>query len=173
MCAVCSRRPVDELHLHRRPADPRRAGGEAGHRAHLRAQQDAHRRRQHRHHRYLYLYLYLYLYRYLNSGAAAPPAGGLTCLLFWSCRVGQHQRQEHAGKEGQRGGGDRGGLGDGYRGDGRAGVPGRQIRPAAPPRVLQVRKRTLFLLIYFPPPVVLRIFMPSLCIFSSLCFFFR
>ncbi|XP_061522046.1 phospholipase D1-like isoform X2 [Phycodurus eques] len=44
-------RPVDQLHLHRRPADARRAGGEAGDRAHLRAQQDAHRRRQRRHHR--------------------------------------------------------------------------------------------------------------------------
>lgn len=54
------------------------------------------------------------------------------------CRFCQHQRPEHAGKEGQRGGGDRGGLGDGDRGDGRTGVPSREIRPAAPPRVLQV-----------------------------------
>lgn len=56
------------------------------------------------------------------------------------CRFCQHQRPEHAGKEGQRGGGDRGGLGDGDGGDGRAGVPGREIRPAAPDRVLQVLK---------------------------------
>ncbi|XP_057680032.1 phospholipase D1-like isoform X2 [Corythoichthys intestinalis] len=44
-------RPVDQLHLHRRAEDARRAGGQAGQRAHLRAQQDAHRRRQRRHHR--------------------------------------------------------------------------------------------------------------------------
>lgn len=46
-----SGRPVDELHLLRRPADSRRAGGTPGDGAHLRAQQDAHRWRQHSHHR--------------------------------------------------------------------------------------------------------------------------
>ncbi|XP_075936709.1 phospholipase D1-like isoform X2 [Anarhichas minor] len=58
--------------------------------------------------------------------------------MHFNYRFCQHQRPEHAGKEGQRGGGDRGGLGDGYGGDGRAGVPSWKIRSAAPPRVLQV-----------------------------------
>lgn len=64
-----------------------------------------------------------------------------TRLVPWCrCRFCQHQRPEHAGKEGQRGGGDRGGLGDGDGGDGRAAIPGWEIRPAAPARVLQVLK---------------------------------
>lgn len=80
----------------------------------------------------------------LKSSVAAPPAGafcpltpGLILCFFRFC---QHQRPEHAGKAGQRGGGDRGGLGDGGLCDGRKAVQGGKIRPAAPARVLQVLK---------------------------------
>lgn len=80
----------------------------------------------------------------LKSSVAAPPAGdfcpltpGLILCFFRFC---QHQRPEHAGKAGQRGGGDCGGLGDGGLGDGRKAVQGGKIRPAAPARVLQVLK---------------------------------
>lgn len=87
------------------------------------------------------------------------------------CRLRQHQRPQHAGEEGQRGGGDRGGLGDGRRGDGRAAVPGREIRPAAPPGVLQVRIQESWFIIIFDP--VLQFFLDlSLGPFSKNAFLF-
>ena len=70
----------------------------------------------------------------------APSAGGLlNCLVRpRPVRLRQHQRPEHAGEEGQRGGGHRGGLGEGPLSDGRGGVPGWTLRPEDTPGVLQV-----------------------------------
>lgn len=76
----------------------------------------------------------------LKWGAASPPAGGLRSNPCFVPRFCQHQRPEHGGKEGQRGGGDRGGHGDGDLGDGRANVPSWKVCSAAPHGVLQVRK---------------------------------
>lgn len=84
-------------------------------------------------------------------------------LIFWSAyRFCQHQRPEHAGKERQRGGGHRGGLWDSDVSDGRAGVPGREIQPPAPPGVLQVRKR---------PEISISVFFFQVYLFYSMCMF--